>query len=120
MIRFLALSMLLACTGSVDGDTADPVDTVEPDSPHTTSHPCDDADPEIDVNGSSAPQVGDSWTVWLRCDGTLLVGTLVVRFDPNDFASLDDNVVTFLQTGTAEMTVQVGSIVSSMDVTVIE
>ena len=120
MIRFLALLMFLACTGPVDGDTAEPVDSSEEDSPHTTSHPCDDAEPEIDVNGSSAPQVGDSWNVWLRCDGTLLIGTLVVRFEPNDFATLDDNVVTFVQAGTAEMTVQVGSIVSSMDVTVSE
>ena len=120
MIRFLALSMLLACTGPVDEETAEPVDSSEEDSPQTTSHPCDEADPEIDVNGSSSPQVGDSWTVWLRCDGTLLIGTLVVRFEPNDFASLDDNVVTFLQPGTAEMTVQVGSIASSMDVTVSE
>ena len=58
--------------------------------PHTTSHPCDDADPEIDFNGSSAPQVEEldrlaplRWNVG---------GDLVVRFDPNDFASLDDNV----------------------------
>ena len=100
--------------GLFDCDDPDCVDTPDCDEDSR----CEDEDLEIDVLGPLAPSVGDDWTVWLRCDGATLIGTLVLRFDPPDFATTDVNQVTFRRAGTGEMTVQVGGYRASMDVTV--
>jgi hypothetical protein len=61
------------------------------------------------IDGPEPPRVDDSWTVWMWCDGALLTGTMVMRFDPPDVAEVHDNVATFLEPGTAMMRFQVGS-----------
>ena len=114
-----ALWMAMFLTGclpsSVDEDeTGD----TEPDAPSTEYQGCEEL--EIRTQGPDAPAVGDSWSVLLYCDGALLTGPLVLRFDPPDFADVSDNTVTFTQAGTAEMRVQVGSQRQTMDVTVTE
>lgn len=69
--------------------------------------PCEET--WIDWVGSDQPHVGDEWTVWLYCDGALLTGPTVIRFDPLDFATVDENIVTFTEAGPGWMRVQTGS-----------
>lgn len=106
------LALLTACAGD------DPVDTAPEEQVQDEPEPC--AEVELDVEGPQPPVVGDEWTVWLRCDGSTLIGTTVVRFDPADFGTVDANVVTFLRAGTATLRVQVGAYREETEVTVTE
>jgi hypothetical protein len=110
------------CVDGVDNDGDGLFDCDDPDCADTQDcaedSGCEDDELEIDVLGPLAPSVGDDWMVWLRCDGATLIGTLVLRFDPPDFATTEVNQVTFRRAGTGEMTVQVGGYRASMDVTV--
>ncbi len=110
------------CVDGLDNDGDGLFDCDDPDCADAEEcaedSECQDEDLEIDAMGPVAPSVGDDWTIWLRCDGTTLIGTLVIRFDPPDFATIDVNTVTFRKAGTAELTVQVGGYRASMDVTV--
>jgi hypothetical protein len=81
-------------------------------------HLCDEV--SLDLLGPDAPKVGDSWTIWVNCDDSRLLGPLVIRFDPIEFASLADNVATFQVAGTAELTVRSGTYELSTEVTVTE
>ena len=112
------MTLLLACAGPSGEDSASGSDSSEVETDNPYSFECDEADLEIDPLGPSDPTVGAEWTVWLRCDGTTLTGTMVLQVDPPEFATIDTNLVTFLMAGTAEMTVQVGAYRASMDVTV--
>ena len=116
MLRALPF-ILLAC-GSTQIDSGEPTDSQDDYVRPSTNSPCADEDLVIDPLGPSNPTVGDEWTVWLRCDGTTLTGVMVMQFDPLDFASVDDNIATFLMVGTGELSIQVGSYRASMDVTV--
>lgn len=62
----------------------------------------------LDILGTEVPVVGDEWVIWLDCDGVRLTGPMVIAFDPIDFATIDENLVTFLYAGTAELTVDSG------------
>lgn len=111
------------CMDGLDNDGDGLYDCNDPDCEDSEDCQVDDEECveeklEIDVFGPSNPEVGDSWTVWLRCDGVTLVGTAVVRFNPPTFATIDTNEVTFVEPGVAEMTVQVGAYRDSMTVTV--
>jgi hypothetical protein len=108
----LALAGLTACGEKETLDTSPPVedsDDVEPQGCGVV---------ELDVDGPEAPTVGDSWTVWLRCDGATMLGATVLRFDPPTIATLDDNVATFVEAGDATMTMQVGAYRESLTLTV--
>ena len=120
MLRWLPVLLLLACQGRSDSDSGPTADTAQDSPSQNTGFSCEDEDLEIDPLGPSDPAVGDEWTVWLRCNGTTLTGTMVLQFDPPEFAAIDTNIVTFLMAGTAEMTVQVGSYRAYTDVTVTE
>ncbi len=111
----LILAVALACAGPSDtGETGLVEETDEP-----YEEPLEDCEVlEIDPLGPSPPRVGDTWTVWLRCDGATLMGWTVLRFDPTDFADVDGNEATFRYAGDARMTIQVGTYRESMDVTV--
>ncbi len=113
------LLLLVACGGDTsDDDDNGGLDTTAFTATTTTDEPCDEANVEIDPLGPEDPVVGDQWTVWLRCDGATLAGATVLQFDPPEFATVDENVATFLMAGTAEMTMQVGGYRAEMDVTV--
>lgn len=73
---------------------------------------------EIQVDGPEDPIVGDEWTVWLRCDGALMTGGMILRFEPPDFAMLNENTATFVTPGTATMKAQMGAFREEMEVTV--
>ena len=99
---------------------SDDLETGSTDSQDTqdTYQGCDST--EIHIIGDSPPLLGESWTIWMKCDGAILQGPMVLRFDPLDFATIDENVVTFQLLGTGEMTVQVGAYRETMQVTVEE
>lgn len=94
--------------GAQDSADEDPTPETEPD--------CDEF--ELDIIGPAEPTVGDTWTLWLRCDGATLAGTMVLRFEPSDFADIDSNNATFRTAGDALMRFQVGSRRVERDVTV--
>lgn len=95
-------------SAAADSDSADEDD----------EHLCDQV--SLDLLGPDEPKVGDSWTIWVNCDDSRLLGPLVVRFDPIEFASVTDNVATFLVAGTAELSVRSGTYDLSTEVTVTE
>ncbi len=111
------------CFDGLDNDGDGLYDCDDPDCADSEAcseedEDCEDEDLEIDLIGPESPVVGDEWLVWLRCDGATLTGTLVLRFDPPAFATVQDNQVTFRRVGTAKMRVQVGGYRSTMQVTV--
>lgn len=73
---------------------------------------------ELDIIGPAEPAVGDEWTLWLRCDGATLTGTMVLRFEPADIAEVDNNIATFRNAGDALMRFQVGNRRVEQDITV--
>ena len=95
-------------------------DTDETDEPRDTEDDYEGCgETEIDTNGPNEPQVGDQWTVFMRCDGAILQGPMVIQFTPNDFAKVYGNEVEFTTAGDASMRVQVGAYRETIDVTVL-
>ena len=110
---WFTLGALLLCGCGPD----QPTDTDDGDS-ETRDEGCPDVN--IWVDGPEAPQVGDEWTVVMKCEDAVMVGPMILRFDPPEIATVTENEVTFVQAGTASMRVQVGSYVERMDVVVTE
>lgn len=75
--------------------------------------PCEET--WIDWIGPDNPSVGDEWTVWLQCDGAVLTGPTVIRFDPLDFATVDENRITFARQGEGWMFLQTGTESAELD-----
>jgi hypothetical protein len=73
---------------------------------------------EIRYDGPSPPHVGTEWILQLWCDDALMTLT-IIRFIPSDFASLDENVATFLVAGKGTIQMQAGTERVYMDVTVL-
>ena len=87
-----------------------PEDSVEDTDPVVDEDPdtgCEVV--EVGWDGPDPPVVGDSWTVWPICDGAVVMGATVVRVDPVEAATIDENVLTFAQAGACDISVQVGS-----------
>lgn len=107
----LCLAVLVGCGGPDDTDTDMTIDTGRP-----VQEGCDEV--TVYVDGRDPPQVGDTWTVLLRCDGTTLTGPMVLRIEPEDLALLDENTLTFQREGTGTVRAQVGSFRATREVTV--
>jgi len=103
--------LLLACG-------ADTVDSSDSDASTTESHtePSGCELVEVGYDGPEAPVLGDSWTVWPICDGDPVSGATVIRVDPATCASLAENVLTWLETGTCTIMAQTGSQRAYLDV----
>lgn len=112
MPTLILLAALTACGDKEPLDTSTAVDDSRDDEPQGCGVV------ELDVQGPAEPRVGDSWTVWLRCDGATMLGATVLRFDPPTIATLEDNVATFVDSGDATMTMQVGAYRESLSLTV--
>lgn len=108
------LSLLLAC-GTKSFDSEPPVDS-EPAQTNNEPEPCGVL--EIDYDGDNPPQVGDEWTVWLRCDGAVLMGAVIIQIDPVEAALIYENVLTFAQAGDAVLSMQAGHDTATMDITI--
>ena len=115
-MRIAVLSMLLmvACDDDSDGKS-DTGEAVEDDD--GAPEPCQVV--ELEALGPDAPVVGDSWTLWLRCDGATLAGWGVYTVDPIGLAEFEDNVATFQESGSGTLTVQNGTYSDSIEVTVL-
>ncbi len=107
---------LLACGPEPEEEEDD--DEVEDTAPERPESSLECEELILDVNGPEAPHVGDQWTVWMRCDGATMTGTMVLRFDPPDVAEVVDNNATFVAPGDATMRFQVGSRRLEQDVTI--
>lgn len=82
-----------------------------------TWEPCEET--WVHYVGPDEPQVDDEWTIWLKCDGAILTGPTVIRFEPDlSFAQVKDNVITWDKAGTTTLHVQTGTEKASVDVTV--
>ena len=106
--------LILGCT-QPEGDSAVQIADTEEDVVHQE---CNVA--EIHINGDDPPQVGTEWEVFLWCDGRLQTGASRLIFDPSDIATVAQYRATFVKSGDATMTIQVGSWRQSRDVTVSE
>lgn len=116
-LALLCLALSLPACGDKDpdgDDTGAAEDTG--DTPQATG--CTST--ELSYDGPEAPTQGDEWTVWMKCDGALMTGAYVIRTDPADFAEIDENVITWVNAGTATLRVQSGSYREEVSVTVTE
>lgn len=115
----LALGLGTGCSGAADSgpDTA-PSDTAPATTESPAPDPCDIV--EIDYDGPDEPEVGDAWTLFMRCDGALMLGPSVIQFDPVTFASIDENVITFLESGTGLLSMQTGAYQAELEIVVSE
>jgi hypothetical protein len=122
---------LFACgSGTTEEPSDTATDTVLEADPAEGTDPADDPIEEdddlgctelvADYVGPEQPRVGDSWEVWLRCDGATMVGSTIVRPDPIDMATVYDNEVTFLYPVEGSIKIQSGSFVAYLDVVVSE
>ena len=114
----LGFVVCLGCSGK-SGDTSPLVTDTAPTEPTTEppqSSGCDVV--EFDYDGPDDPVVGDEWTVWLRCDGALLLGASVIGIDPPELATVADNLLTFVQAGAGTVSVQTGAFSATQDVTI--
>lgn len=114
MMRCVAIMMLgMACAGDAsDTDT----DSLVVDTGRDTEAGCDEV--TVYVDGREMPQVGDRWTVLLRCDGVTLTGPMVIQVEPLRLATVEENVLTFVEEGSGVVRAQVGSFRASREVIV--
>lgn len=115
-MRRLGLVVLLLSACSPETEETGQEDT---DRQEETDEPEGCQEVTLDLNGPEAPKVGDEWTVLMRCDDAVLMGPMVIRFTPPDFANLDSNTVLFTTAGTGSMRVQVGAYRLDQDLTVL-
>jgi hypothetical protein len=111
----MLIPLLFACAPEEEEEDA-PEDTAPVEEEEGIS--C--AENTLRIDGEEAPAVGDSWTVYMLCDGNIMTGAAVMRFDPTDFATIEENTATFLYAGDATMTFQMGQTRLTEDVTVTE
>ena len=84
--------MLSISTGCLFGPKVDIVDSGEEPPTDTDTDTDDDGCEETWIHylGEDEPRVGDEWTVWMKCDGALMMGAYIIQLDPTNFASLSN------------------------------
>lgn len=114
---FLApLLLLIGCGEPVVAETAVETTVTTSITTEPTGSGCDKL--IIEYYGEDEPVIGDTWTIWLKCDGVTMMGASVIQFDPLDFATLDENEVTFQREGTGILMMQTGSFQVEMTIVV--
>lgn len=108
------LTLLLLSCGA---ETEEPQDS-DPVTTDTRTEPAGCELVEVGFDGPDPPVVGDSWTVWPLCDGDPVFGATVIRVDPATSASLEENVLTWLEPGACTVMAQTGSQRGYLDVEV--
>lgn len=110
----MLLALLFACeTDDVDTGDSAPAE----DSAPTESATCEEL--EIDQDGEDPPKVGDVWTIFLKCDGTTMLGASVIALDPTTAATKVDNVLTWAEAGPATISLQTGRFKTTREVNVL-
>lgn len=112
------LWMLLACL-SPDGDSAPP-ETQDTERIKETAEPQGCEVLEVGHEGPDPGHVGDTWTVWPVCDGQAIFGAVVIRIDPTDMATQDNNELTWIRAGEVEIMAQAGSQRAYLTVQILE
>ena len=123
MMRTLFWLGWLGCADSTTADTSDA--TLNIDEPGAeNSEACETS---VRVNAVPVeelpnPRVGDSWTLIMYCDDTVLMGPAVLRIDPSDLATLDSSspTLTFIKAGSGEIEYQLGTRRVAIPVTIEE
>jgi len=112
MMRGLFWLGWLGCAGSTPLDTSEATLDIG-DSDSENSEPCDVSVRvnAVPVNDLPNPRVGESWTLIMYCDDTVLMGPAVLRIDPTDLATLDSSspTLTFIKAGAGEIEYQLGN-----------
>lgn len=114
-LALLSLGLGLACTGKVEDSVPEPEDTAYED-PRNEPSGCEEL--EIDFAGEDPPSVGDEWTLLPKCDGSVLIGAMVIQVEPSSAATLDETLLTWQEAGPAEIMLQAGSKKAYLDVEV--
>jgi hypothetical protein len=68
--------------------------------------------------GPDPPHVGDSWEMWMTCDGHD-VGVMLLIIYPGELGTWDGRVITFLEAGSGKIRLQTGVHRATMDVTIL-
>ena len=121
MTALLFSFLLLGCADEPATDTSDASINVGTET-EQESEGCEvsvrvDAVP---VEELPNPSVGDSWTLIMYCDETVLMGPAVLRIHPADLATLevDTPTLTFVKAGTGEIQYQLGNRKADIPVTI--
>jgi len=124
-LTLICVLALGACTIPGVNDKDDPEETADGGGgagdgggeDEYTWEPCEET--WVHYVGPDSPMVGDEWTIWLKCDGAILTGPTVIRFEPDlGFALVEDNVITWNKSGETLLYVQTGTERAELDVTV--
>ncbi len=107
--------LYIACTPEVD-DTADTGTEEDTYVPEVAECP----DVELRFDGDDPPRVGSVWTIWLTCEGTVLMGASRIAITPVEAATNVDNELTWAIPGEATIEMQTGQTKGSLTVTVLE
>ena len=114
---FLSVIFLLGC-GPSDDETGLFLPTSEVTQTNTGTGGCEEV--TLNYDGEDEPVVGDMWTVWLKCDGALLMGPSVLSVEPVEFAQIFDKTVTFAMAGSGDIRLQTGTWSDTITITVTE
>ena len=112
MMRALFWLGLLGCADSTPLDTSEATLTVsESGSESSESCAVSVRVNAVPVDELPNPRVGESWTLIMYCDDTVLMGPAVLRIEPPDLASLDSSspTLTFIKAGAGEIEYQLGN-----------
>ena len=110
------LLLLIGCGDPVTAETAEETTFTMTHTTETTDSGCDEL--FIEYYGEDEPVVGDTWTIWMKCDDITMMGASVIQFDPLDFALIEDNEITFQMEGTGLLMMQTGSFQAEMSIEV--
>ena len=123
MMRTLFWLGWLGCADSTTADTSDATLNIdEPDSENAEACETSVRVNAVPVEELPNPRVGDSWTLIMYCDDTVLMGPAVLRIDPTDLATLDSATptLTFIKAGAGEIEYQLGNRRVAIPVTIEE
>ena len=113
---FLVVLAGVGCKRAPD-DTGDSFVPEDPPDPVDDDEGCEDT--YLKTNGPEPPHVGDTWNVFMWCDGALLMGPYILQIQPMEFALIDENYLTFQVAGTGTIQMQMGTYQEELEVTVL-
>jgi hypothetical protein len=95
-------------------DTATPEDSASVEDTAADSEEefvvtCDFPDIRPGDDDPDPAAVGDTWTLWLWCDGTLMLGVQRIQITPPEAGLLYDNEVEWVAPGEVQIRMQSGS-----------
>lgn len=111
----MLLLLSLACAPAEDSveETYVPVDT-------NSKLECATMDIQPDLNDPDPPHVGDSWTIFLWCDDTLLTGASRVILTPPEAGTIAENVITWAEAGDVDVFMQTGVYKTTETISILE